>query len=248
MVQLHAFRQLLRVVSLCLVTLAAVSTITVASSTSASARSYHRAIRHFHAHYVHAHYAHRHFAGRYLAYRHYRHVARRSRWDAGVAQMRAGGFAGSNASIVPYSSSGMASPAGAKASQGSFASQSNFSSQASFGSSDLVADARRYIGGNPTGRGSLWCARFMNMVLQQTGHSGTGSDLASSFAHYGTRVSGPQIGAIAVMGRRGGGHVGIITGVDASGNPIMISGNNGNRVREAPIARGRIYAYVLPNG
>jgi uncharacterized protein (TIGR02594 family) len=162
--------------------------------------------------------------------------------------MRAGGFADANASIVPYSSGGMASPAGAKASQDSFTSQRNFSSRASFGSSDLVADARRYIGGNPTGRGSLWCARFMNMVLQQTGHSGTGSDLASSFAHYGTRVSGPQIGAIAVMGRRGGGHVGIITGVDASGNPIMISGNNGNRVREAPIARGRIYAYVLPNG
>jgi uncharacterized protein (TIGR02594 family) len=220
----------------------------VASSTSASARSYHRRIRHFHAHYVHAHYAHRHFAGRYLARRYYRHIARLSRWDAGVARMRAGGFANTNASIVPYSSDGMASPAGAKASQGNFTSQGNSSSQASFGSSDLVADARRYIGGNPTGRGSLWCARFMNMVLQQTGHRGTGSDLASSFAHYGMRVPGPQIGAIAVMARRGGGHVGIITGIDASGNPIMISGNNGNRVREAPIARGRIYAYVLPNG
>jgi hypothetical protein len=50
------------------------------------------------------------------------------------------------------------------------------------------------------------------------------------------------------MGRRGGGHVGIITGIDASGNPIMISGNNGNRVREAPISRGRIYTYVMPTG
>ena len=64
----------------------------------------------------------------------------------------------------------------------------------------VVADARRYIGGNPTGRGSLWCARFMNMVLQQTGYRGTGSDLARSFAHYGPRLSGPQVGAIAVMG------------------------------------------------
>jgi len=27
----------------------------------------------------------------------------------------------------------------------------------------------------------------------------------------------------------------------------MISGNNGNRVGEAPVARGRIYAYVMPN-
>ncbi len=114
--------------------------------------------------------------------------------------------------------------------------------------SGLVADARRYLGGNPTGRGSLWCARFMNMVLQHNGYRGTGSDMASSFAHYGTRISGPQVGAIAVMSRgRSGGHVGIITGIDASGNPIMISGNNGNRVREASISRGRIYAYVMPN-
>ena len=35
--------------------------------------------------------------------------------------------------------------------------------------------------------------------------------------------------------------------IDARGNPIMISGNNGNRVREAPISRGRIYAYVMPD-
>jgi len=189
-----------------------------------------------------------HYAGRYLAYRHYRHVARLSRWDAGVAQMSSGGFANANASIVPYSSGGMVASPRAKASQRGFTSQTSFASPGSFGSSDLVADARRYIGGNPTGRGSLWCARFMNMVLQQTGHRGTGSDMASSFAHYGRRVPGPQIGAIAVMGRRGGGHVGIITGIDASGNPIMISGNNRNRVREAPISRGRIYAYVMPTG
>jgi uncharacterized protein (TIGR02594 family) len=116
-----------------------------------------------------------------------------------------------------------------------------------FGSSSLVSEARRYLGGNPTSRRSLWCARFMNMVLEHTGHRGTGSDMANSFARYGQRVSGPQVGAIAVMGRRGGGHVGIITGVDARGNPIMISGNNGNRVREAPVSRGRISAYVMPN-
>ena len=118
---------------------------------------------------------------------------------------------------------------------------------AASGSSDLVSEARRYLGENPTRLGRLWCARFMNMVLARTGHRGTGSDAASSFASYGHRVPGPRVGAIAVMSRRGGGHVGIITGVDAHGNPIMISGNNRNRVREAPISRGRIYAYVMPN-
>jgi uncharacterized protein (TIGR02594 family) len=119
---------------------------------------------------------------------------------------------------------------------------------AGFGSSNIVAEARRYIGGNPTGRGRLWCARFMNMVLQHSGLHGTGSDMASSFAHFGQRVSGPQIGAIAVMGRRGGGHVGVVSGIDASGNPIVVSGNHGHRVAESVYPRGRIYAYVMPAG
>ena len=136
--------------------------------------------------------------------------------------------------------------ANSNASFGSSAAQGGATVSGGFGSSNVVAEARRYIGGNPTGRGNLWCARFMNMVLQHSGYRGTGSDLARSFASYGQRVSGPQIGAIAVMGRRGGGHVGVVSGIDAMGNPIVVSGNNGNRVREAPISRGRIYAYVLP--
>jgi uncharacterized protein (TIGR02594 family) len=158
-------------------------------------------------------------------------VARASRWERGVAQMQARGLADSNAST----NTSIPGP-----SVGSFSAISNF------GSSGIVSEARRYLGGNPTGRGSLWCARFMNLVLQHSGYKGTGSDMARSFANYGQRISGPQVGAIAVMGRRGGSHVGIITGIDAKGNPIMISGNNGNRVREAPISRGRIYAYVMP--
>ena len=42
-----------------------------------------------------------------------------------------------------------------------------------------------------------------------------GGNLASAYARYGTRVSGPQVGAIAVMGRNGGGHVGVVSGIDA---------------------------------
>jgi uncharacterized protein (TIGR02594 family) len=154
-------------------------------------------------------------------------VAYRPRVERSVALTRLRKFADTQASVTPYE------PGGGVAMSGS--------------SSSLVMEARHYLGGNPTGRGSLWCARFMNLVLEKTGHHGTGSDMASSFASYGQRISGPQVGAIAVMGRRGGGHVGIITGIDSAGNPIMISGNNGNRVREAPVSRGRIYAYVMPN-
>jgi uncharacterized protein (TIGR02594 family) len=201
-----------------LVALALCLAAIAASVTPASARSHHGAGRHAHARHA------GHHVRRHHGHRHYRHIARGSRWNR-VTQMQA---RGRNASF----GSG-AAPGGAAVSSG-------------FGSSNVVAEARRYIGGNPTGRGSLWCARFMNMVLQRSGYRGTGSDLARSFASYGQRVSGPQIGAIAVMGRRGGGHVGVVSGIDAGGNPIVVSGNNGNRVREAPISRGRIYAYVMP--
>ena len=128
--------------------------------------------------------------------------------------------------------------------------QAQSHSNSAFGgatSDSLVSEARRYIGTNPTGRGSLWCGAFMDMVLKRTGHSG-GGNLASAYAHYGTRVSGPQVGAIAVMGRRGGGHVGVVSGLDPNGNPIIVSGNHNHTVAESVYPAGRISAYVLPGG
>jgi uncharacterized protein (TIGR02594 family) len=115
------------------------------------------------------------------------------------------------------------------------------------GGTGVVAEARRYIGTNPTGRSSLWCATFMNMVLERSGHRSSGSNMARSFASYGTRVSRPQVGAIAVMSRgKRGGHVGVVSGIDAKGNVTVISGNHGRRVAESVYPRGRIFAYVMP--
>ncbi|MFZ5693215.1 MAG: TIGR02594 family protein [Pseudomonadota bacterium] len=127
------------------------------------------------------------------------------------------------------------------------ASHASVAPTAGLGSSSLVATARAYIGTNPTGMSALWCARFMNLVLEKSGRRGTGSNMAKSFASYGRRIAGPQVGAIAVMSRgRGGGHVGIVSGIDKSGNPIIISGNHNRKVAESVYPRGRIYAYVLP--
>lgn len=211
--------------SLHVAALAMCSAAFAAFATPASARPTH----HHHGSRHHAHVGHgSHHASYHV--RHGRSVARLSRWGRGGAQSRSGGF--EDAQLNSMTSG--AAPDGMSMSGG-------------FGGSNVVAEARRYLGGNPTSRSSLWCARFMNMVLERTGHHGTGSDLARSFASYGQRVSGPQVGAIAVMARRGGGHVGVVSGVDAQGNPIVISGNSRNRVRETPISRGRVYAYVMPN-
>src|SRR5260370_10526261 len=151
------------------------------SATPASARSHHGARRHAHAHYAGYH------ARRHHAHRYYRHIVRASRWERGVAQMQARGVADTNASL-----SSSAAP---------------IAMSGGFGSSNVVAEARRYIGGNPTGRGSLWCARFMNMVLQHSGHPRTGSDLARSFGSYCQRVSRPQGAALPLMGLAGRAHV-----------------------------------------
>lgn len=250
MFELFAYR-----LSRCVVALAIFSAAIAAFVSPASARPHHRHSAERHA-YVH-----------HARYHHYRHHARSSRFERSAAQLQTSGFGNTFASYDPNTNSPGVAMSGngetvitgggrmvtrasrrtAMSASGGMASEAT-SSGGFGGGSGLVSEARRYVGGNPTGRGSLWCARFMNMVLEKTGHRGTGSDMANSFAHYGTRVSGPQVGAIAVMSRgRRGGHVGIITGIDAQGNPIMISGNNGNRVREAPVSRGRIYAYVMPN-
>jgi uncharacterized protein (TIGR02594 family) len=109
----------------------------------------------------------------------------------------------------------------------------------------LVAEARRYLGTNPTGRKDLWCGAFVDLVLRRLGYKG-GGNLASAYARYGKRVPGPQLGAIAVMTRKGGGHVGIVSGFDSKGRPIIISGNYRRTVAEVVYPVGRIYAYVVP--
>jgi uncharacterized protein (TIGR02594 family) len=111
----------------------------------------------------------------------------------------------------------------------------------------LVAEMRKYLGTNPTNRRALWCAAFMNMVLNKLGYKGTRSDAARSFVDYGKRIPGPKIGAIAVLSRGpNGGHVGVVSGVDKRGNPIIVSGNHGHRVGIGTYPRSRVLAYVLP--
>jgi uncharacterized protein (TIGR02594 family) len=112
-----------------------------------------------------------------------------------------------------------------------------------FTSNSLVSEARSYMGTNPTGWRREWCGAFMDLILKKTGHAG-GGNLARAYARYGTRVSGPQVGAIAVMPH----HVGVVSGIDPNGNPIIVSGNHNRTVGESVYPRGRIAAYVMPGG
>ncbi len=174
--------------------------------------------RSMHAHSHHHVRAHHHHYGHY--HYGYRHHARYTPAEVG---------ADATASYAPQEQSGF------------------FGSSFGGGSSDssVVAVAARYIGGNPTGQRSLWCADFANLVLRQTHREGTGSRMAKSFLAFPRTA--PRPGAIAVMGRRGGGHVGFVAGFAQNGNPIIISGNGrGHRVSMSVYPRQRILKYVSP--
>jgi uncharacterized protein (TIGR02594 family) len=107
--------------------------------------------------------------------------------------------------------------------------------------SGLVERARAYMGQTAAQLGlrrTAWCAAFMNKI---TG-GGTGSDLAKSYL--AKPRTAPQVGAIAVLSRGRGGHVGVVSGFDQHGNPIIISGNHNKAVGEGVYPKGRVLAYV----
>jgi hypothetical protein len=72
--------------------------------------------------------------------------------------------------------------------------------------------------------------------------------VARNWLHEFSRVSGPMPGAIAVLSRKGGGHVGIVRGVDANGNPIVESFKYYGSVGTATYPKRRVLGYVAVNG
>lgn len=107
--------------------------------------------------------------------------------------------------------------------------------------SDLVSYMRAHLGTNPTGWAHRWCGKFLDTALRATGHAG-GGNLARAYARYGSAAAGPCVGCLAVWR----GHVGVVSGVDANGNVIIISGNDGRTVRERARSTKGVIAWRVP--
>jgi uncharacterized protein (TIGR02594 family) len=119
------------------------------------------------------------------------------------------------------------------------------------GAAAVLLEALRWRGRTARQLGlpaQLWCADFMNFILRKSGGSGTQSRAARSFLQYGKRLDGPRVGAIAILFRGGpnNGHVGVVRGTDGEGNPIIVSGNHGQMVRQSTYPKSRVMAYVMP--
>ncbi len=112
-------------------------------------------------------------------------------------------------------------------------------------SAPLVDKARALIGQTAAQLGlpqHLWCADFIAKIAPEAARKVSNPRWARDYAEL--PKTGPKIGAIAVLSRGNGGHIGVISGFDSRGNPIIISGNHGHRVAEAKYPKHRVIAYV----
>lgn len=92
-----------------------------------------------------------------------------------------------------------------------------------------------------------WCAAFVGACLADAGLPNTGSLLARSYLKYGTPLTEPRVGAIAII-KRGPppqGHVFFVTGWEG-GRIRGLGGNQGNAVSEATFATSEVLGYRWP--
>lgn len=94
-----------------------------------------------------------------------------------------------------------------------------------------------------------WCAAFACAALEMAGVRSPRTPRARGFASGPTIVPcGARLGAIVVLSSSRGpasGHVGFLTGV-APGQLILLGGNQGNKVCEAPFSASQLVALVWP--
>lgn len=94
-----------------------------------------------------------------------------------------------------------------------------------------------------------WCGVALAAWMQAAGYPIPKQYYrALAWANYGVGAPGPRQGAIAVLTRNGGGHVGIVTGVTANGSHVrLLGGNQNDGVNEAWFLDDRVTAYRFPS-
>ncbi len=109
----------------------------------------------------------------------------------------------------------------------------------------LVEKARALLGQTAAQLGlprSLWCADFIAKIAPDAARKVDNPRWARDYAEL--PKTEPKPGAIVVLTRGRGGHIGVLDRFDRNGNPIIISGNHGHKVGIGTYPKGRVLAYV----
>lgn len=70
---------------------------------------------------------------------------------------------------------------------------------------------------------------------------------AKAWLNWGHVLKEPAVGAVVVFERAGGGHVGLVVGIDETGRLLVLGGNQGNAVSIVPFDTGRVLGYRWPS-
>lgn len=91
-----------------------------------------------------------------------------------------------------------------------------------------------------------WCGLFAAVVAKRAGKAFPTSPLwALSWAGFGVDAGQPRLGDVLTFTRKGGGHVGLYVGEDATAYHVL-GGNQGDKVCIARIEKARLYRARRP--
>jgi uncharacterized protein (TIGR02594 family) len=95
---------------------------------------------------------------------------------------------------------------------------------------------------------TAWCAAFVGAMLERSGIVSTRFEGAGSYTSYGTALMQATYGCIACFQRPGGNHTGFEVGRTASGDLLILGGNQKNAVNIREFSPQRLIARRWPPG
>jgi uncharacterized protein (TIGR02594 family) len=87
-----------------------------------------------------------------------------------------------------------------------------------------------------------WCAAFVGGVLEEVGLMSSRFESAASYLDWGVPLKKPTLGAVVVLTRPGGNHVGFFAGIDRDGHWLLLGGNQSDSVSVAAFPPTRVMA------
>lgn len=115
--------------------------------------------------------------------------------------------------------------------------------------SKVIQGWLKYLGAWWNDDENPWCGVFTGYCLKVCGYSVPALYMrATAWLKWGKEIPQPIPGAVAILERKGGGHVFFVIAITPEGNPVGIGGNQGNKVSIATFDKSRVLGYRVPSG
>lgn len=97
-------------------------------------------------------------------------------------------------------------------------------------------------------KGQPWCGGAVAFWMSNAGLQTPKEWFrAKSWLDWGVKQRFPSVGSVVVFEREGGGHVGLVVGVDGAGRLLVLGGNQGDSVKISPFDKDRVAGYRWPS-